>query len=74
MTAVRRGHVSGLALRTPVRANGYGLSVRRLLLALIATVSLAGMIDLAAVTPACRPGLHLQSAAADVRTPPTGRQ
>ncbi|WP_213030643.1 hypothetical protein, partial [Acinetobacter baumannii] len=31
---------------------GYGLSVRRLLLALVATVSLAGMMDLATVAPA----------------------
>ncbi len=52
MTAVRRGPVSGLALRTLVRANGVRLSARKVLLALAAVASLAGMIDLTAVTPA----------------------
>ena len=52
MTAVRRGPVPVLALRTLVRANGVRLSARKVLLALAAVASLAGMIDLTAVTPA----------------------
>jgi LPS-assembly protein len=35
-----------------VRANGYGLSIRRLLLAVAAVASLGGLMDVAAVTPA----------------------
>ncbi|WGD48989.1 LPS-assembly protein LptD [Bradyrhizobium sp. CB1650] len=56
MTAVRRGLVSCLTRRTVVRANGSGLPVRKVLLALIAAASFAGLIDVAAVTPA-----HAQS-------------
>ena len=52
MTAVRRGPVSRLTRRTVVRANGCGLSVRRLLLAVVAAASLGALIDLAAVAPA----------------------
>ena len=52
MTAVRRGHVSILARRTVVRANGCGLPARNILLALLAALSLAGLVDFAAVTPA----------------------
>ena len=52
MTAVRRGPVSRLTRRTVVRANRCGLSVRRLLLAVVAAASLGALIDLAAVAPA----------------------
>jgi LPS-assembly protein len=52
VTAVRRGHVSILARRTVVRANGCGLPARNILLVLLAALSLAGLIDFAAVTPA----------------------
>ncbi|MEY9577835.1 LPS-assembly protein [Bradyrhizobium diazoefficiens] len=52
MTAVHRGPVSRLTRRTVMRANGRGLSVRRLLLAVVAAVSLGGLIDIAAVAPA----------------------
>ena len=52
MTAVHRGPVSRLTRRTVMRANGRGLSVRRLLLAVIAAVSLGGLIDIATVAPA----------------------
>ncbi|MGY4288370.1 lipopolysaccharide assembly outer membrane protein LptD (OstA) [Bradyrhizobium sp. LM2.7] len=52
MTAVRQGPVSRLTRRTVVRANGCGLSIRRLLLALAAAASLGGLIGVAAVTPA----------------------
>ena len=52
MTAVRRGHVSILAQRTVVRANGCGLPARNILLVLLAVLSLAGLVDFAAVTPA----------------------
>uniref|UniRef100_UPI00138AAF9A LPS-assembly protein LptD n=1 Tax=Bradyrhizobium yuanmingense TaxID=108015 RepID=UPI00138AAF9A len=52
MTAVRRGLVSRLTRRTWVRANGNGLSVRRLLIAVVAAASLGGLIDAAAVAPA----------------------
>ncbi len=56
MTAVRRGHVSILARRTVVRANGCSLSARNILLALVAALSLSGLLDLAAVTPAAAQG------------------
>jgi LPS-assembly protein len=52
VTAVRRGHVSILAQRTVVRANGCGLPARNILLVLLAVLSLAGLVDFAAVTPA----------------------
>jgi LPS-assembly protein len=56
VTAVRRGHVSILARRTVVRANGCSLSARNILLALVAALSLSGLLDLAAVTPAAAQG------------------
>ena len=56
MTAVHRGLVSRLTRRISVRASGFGLSVRRLLIAVVAASSLGGLIDVAAVAPA-----HAQS-------------
>ncbi|MGL1710573.1 hypothetical protein ACSTH6_00090, partial [Vibrio parahaemolyticus] len=44
--------MSRLTRRTLVRANGCGLSVRRLLLAIAAVASLGGLMNVAAVTPA----------------------
>ncbi len=52
MTAVRRGLVSCLTRRTGVRANGCGLPSRILLPAVLAALALAGLLDLAVVTPA----------------------
>mgnify|MGYP003707170005 CR=1 FL=1 len=52
MTAVRRGLVPALARRTLVRANGSALPGRILLPALLAAFALAGLLDLAVVTPA----------------------
>ncbi|OAF09806.1 organic solvent tolerance protein [Bradyrhizobium centrolobii] len=52
MTSVRRGLVSRLTRRTVVRAKGFGLPARKVLIAVIAAASLAGLIDVAAVTPA----------------------
>jgi LPS-assembly protein len=44
--------VSIQALRTAVRANGCGLPVRKIVLALVAVMALAGIVDLAAIAPA----------------------
>ncbi|MBR0973812.1 LPS-assembly protein LptD [Bradyrhizobium japonicum] len=52
MTAVHRRLVSRLTQRIVVRANGRGLSIRRLLLAVVTAASLGGLIDVAAVAPA----------------------
>jgi len=52
VTAVRRGLVPALARRTLVRANGSALPGRILLPALLAAFALAGLLDLAVVTPA----------------------
>ena len=52
MSAVQRGLVSRLTRRMLMRANGRGLSIRRLLLAVVTAASLGGLIDVAAVAPA----------------------
>ncbi|WP_186294589.1 LPS-assembly protein LptD [Bradyrhizobium guangdongense] len=56
MSAVRRGLVSALTLRTLVRANDGGLPVRnssrRVVVAFLAALALAGLADVATVAPA----------------------
>ena len=52
MTAVRRGSVSGLTRRIVLRANGFGLALRRLVMAGAAVALLGALIDVAAVAPA----------------------
>jgi LPS-assembly protein len=51
VTAVRRGPVSALARRIVVRANAVRLPARQILLAFAAAAAIAGVVDLAAVTP-----------------------
>ena len=52
MTAVHRGPVSRLTRRMVMRANGCGLSLRRIVMAVAAAASLGALIDVAAVAPA----------------------
>ena len=56
MTAVHRGPVSRLTRRILMRANGSGLSLRRLLMAVAAVASLGALIDVATVAPASAQG------------------